>query len=162
MTDKKRRHPNSGDLYTPVGPQFYALLEQMKLEYGSWRVVAWKSELRMKQLRGYREGKRKAISLRVLDRMITASGVGNLGDFVFFTAEDLVKLGIWKEPFYVEGQLRIQGDTVREVPKMNPQERERLARKKRRIKKAAKKKKERDEAKAQRALWRKRNRPGLW
>jgi len=155
--DRKRLHPAHGELYTPIGPQFYALLDQLYLEYGSWRIVAWKTELRLKQLRTLRRGERKAISLRVLDRMITTSGVGNLGDFIFFTAEDLVKLGIWKEPRYVEGNKRIQGSEITEAPIMTRLERERLGRKKRRDKIAKRKKREKLEAKQEAAKWKKRS-----
>jgi hypothetical protein len=157
-SERIRRHPNGGDLYTPVGVQFFDLLDLLHREYGSWRVVAWKTELRLKQLRTLRSGERKAISLRVLDRMITTSGVGDLSDFTFFTAEDLVKLGIWKEPRYVEGNKRIQGSEITVAPEMTRLERERLGRKKRRDKIAKRKKREKLEAKQEAAKWKPRRR----
>lgn len=132
MTDRVRRHPNSGELYTPLNAQFYELLEQMHREYGNWRIVAWKADVRLKVLRNLRQGKRKTISMRVLDRMITSSGVGRLEDFIFYTPDDLVRLGIWDEVYYVEGTKRIQGDKVTEAPVMSRLERERLGRKKQR------------------------------
>jgi len=132
MTDKVRKHPNSGELYTPINEQFYELLEQMHREYGNWRIVAWKADVRLKILRNLRKGKRKTISMTLLDRMITSSGVGNLADFTFFTPDDLVRLGIWKEVYYVEGNKRIQGDKVTEAPKMSRRERELIGRKKQR------------------------------
>jgi hypothetical protein len=33
-----------------------------------------------------------------LDEIITTTGVGSLRDYVFFTADDLVALGIWDAP----------------------------------------------------------------
>jgi len=165
VTDRKknRLHPNHAELYTPIGPQFYELLDQIYREYeGNWRIVAWKTALRLKQLQRFRTGETKAISLRVLDRIITTSGVGNLQDFVFFTAEDLVKLGIWKEPYYVEGNKRIQGKVVTEAPVMSRLERERLGRKKRRDRIARAKKEEKRRDATPDLLSEKNKRRGLW
>lgn len=126
----EHKHPAANDLYTPCGDQMFALFEQMRQELGSWRIVAWKGEVRLKVLREMRAGRRKAISLTVLDRMTTGTGVGSVSDFIWFTADDLVRLGIWKEPLYVEGKERVQGDN-RWVAEMDVAERRRAARRKR-------------------------------
>jgi hypothetical protein len=115
-------------------PEVYDLLEQMRTELGSWRVVAWKGNIKLRVLRNIRQGKRKAITLKVLDRMITGTGVGNLGQFTFFTAEDLVRLGIWSEPTYLDGDHKvIGGERVPiERPQVSRLERERIGRRKQR------------------------------
>jgi hypothetical protein len=106
-------HPlERGEYYTPMSDQVLDLLWAMKLEHGTWRMVAWRSGCRLKQLRNLRNGTRRAISIRLLDRMITGTGVGSLDDFIWFEANDLVALGIWKPIQYVEGQNRVQGDTT--------------------------------------------------
>lgn len=105
MTDARRpkKHPNSGDLYTPVTPELLALFERMRAEHGTWRRVAAISETRLKVLRNLRGAKRKAVSLRLLDRLCSTTNVGSVGEFMWFTADDLVKLGIWDPVQYVEG-----------------------------------------------------------
>ena len=103
MTERKKRHPNSGDLYTPVTPELVALFERMKNEHGTWRRVAAISETRLKVLRNLRQAKRKAVSQRLLDRICSSTGVGSIHEFTWFTADDLVALGIWDPVQYVEG-----------------------------------------------------------
>lgn len=108
----ERRHPNSADLYTPITPEVLSLLTRMNVEHRSWRKVAALSGTRLRVLRNLRSGKRKAISQRLLDRMCTTTGVGNIREFTWFTADDLVALGIWDPVQYVEGLSRVQGDNV--------------------------------------------------
>lgn len=110
MTDS--RHPRQADLYTPFGPDVLAILMRMHDEYGSWRRVAAITETRMRVIRVVKSGRRKAISQRFMDRLITKSGVGNLEQLPWFTADDLVTLGVWKHPQYVEGPKRIKGNEV--------------------------------------------------
>jgi hypothetical protein len=100
------------DLYTPYGPEILELLERMKLEYGSWRRVCLVSNTKTKVMRNVRGGKRKAISLRWLDRIITSTGIGSVEAFMWFTAEDMVALGIWKPSQYAVGLKRIKGEHV--------------------------------------------------
>jgi hypothetical protein len=107
-----RKHPNSGDLYTPVTPEVIALFERMRAEHSTWRKVAAISGTRLKVLRNMRNGKRKAISQRLMDRMCTTTGVGGVHEFTWFEANDLVALGIWDPVQYVEGSLRIKGENV--------------------------------------------------
>jgi hypothetical protein len=96
----ERPHPNDGDLYTPLNDEVLELLMRMRNELGSWRVVAWKGETRLKVLRNIRDSKRKAISLRVLDRLCVGTGIGSVDDFPWFTANDLVALGVWEPVQY--------------------------------------------------------------
>lgn len=92
------RHPNARDLYTPITPEFVALLERMRAECGNWRLVCAAVPMRMKVLRNLRRGKgRKAVSQSLVDRMCTATGVGSIDEFTWFTADDLVVLGIWSK-----------------------------------------------------------------
>jgi len=110
---EKRRHPNGHDLYTPLGPQVRELLWRMHDEHGTWREVSALSAIRLKIIRNIRRDmNRRAISMTMLDRLITATGVGSLEEFQWFTANDLVRLGIWKPNCYVEGRKRIHGENV--------------------------------------------------
>lgn len=106
-------HPNSGDLFTPVTPELVVLLERMRDEMGNWRLVAAAVPMRMKVLRNLRRGKgRKAVSQSLVDRLCTTTGVGSIDEFVWFTADDLVVLGIWAQPVLIQDQ-----------PKLTPEER---------------------------------------
>jgi hypothetical protein len=91
------RHPNARELYTPFTRDVVLLLERMRDEHGTWRDVAALSNTRLKVLRLTRNGARKAISMKLMDRLIQGTGVGSLDDFEWFTPEDLVKLGIWED-----------------------------------------------------------------
>lgn len=104
----KYPHPLRDDLYTPVTPELQALFARMRAEHGTWRNVCAVSGTRMKVFRNLRTGKRKAVSLRLLDRIITTTEVGSVEEFTWFTADDLVKLGIWKPVQYVEGRKRVR------------------------------------------------------
>ena len=112
MTEFRGRHPKHGDVYTPYTPEILELLERMRTEYGSWRQVCAISSTRMKVLRNVRAGKRKAISYRFLDRLCSATGVGGVHEFTWFTADDLVALGIWKETPKINGKWVKIGDQV--------------------------------------------------
>jgi hypothetical protein len=122
------RHPNAGDLYTPMTPEVYALFERMLHEHGTWRQVAALTETRLKVLRNLRKGKRKAISQRLLDRLCTGTKVGAVHEFPWFTADDLVTLGIWDPVQYVEGRKRIKGESVIIVEESELRERRKKAR----------------------------------
>lgn len=104
-------HPNPrGDLYTPITPEFMGLLDRMRAECGSWRLVAAKCNMRMKTLRRIRKRagsgpEQRAISLTTVDKMCIATGVGSSAEFIWFTADDLVTLGIWKQPVSIEKQV---------------------------------------------------------
>jgi hypothetical protein len=108
----ERKHPNGGDMYTPITPEIKALFWRMRAEHGSWRKVAALSNTRLRVLRRMRLGHRKAISQRRLDEICTATGVGSINEFTWFTANDLVALGIWDPVQYVEGYSRVKGENV--------------------------------------------------
>jgi hypothetical protein len=96
----KSYHPLSGDLYTPLTPEVMALFERMREHCGSWREVCARSNTKLKvlrRLRGQSYGA-KAISMSFLDRLITTTEVGSLDDYLWFTADDLVALGVWDKP----------------------------------------------------------------
>jgi DNA-binding Xre family transcriptional regulator len=112
VTAPKGKHPAHGELYTPFTPELLQLLERMKAEYGTWRRVCELTETRMRVLRNIRQGKRKAVSLTVLDRLCSATGIGNAEEFLWFTADDLVALGIWKPPLILNGEWAHKGDEV--------------------------------------------------
>jgi hypothetical protein len=114
MAERVHKHPAHGDLYTPMTPEIIEMLNQLYREYGSWRRVAYFTDTRLKVLRNLRQGRRKAISMRVLDRILTGTNrEGTLDQYLWFTADDLVTLGIWKPVQYVEGRDRIQGGVRR-------------------------------------------------
>ena len=93
-------HPLRGDLYTPLNAATTALFERMRAKHGSWREVAYLSHTRLKVLHRFRApgGTRKTISMTKLDELITTTGVGDLRDYVWFTPDDLIAMGIWDEP----------------------------------------------------------------
>ena len=94
---KGMRHVRSDDLYTPITPQVHAWMDQMRREYGSWSMIAAVCDMRIKSVHNIRYKRdRWSISLRTMDKMMTATGIGNLNDFVWFRAEDMVRHGIWK------------------------------------------------------------------
>lgn len=93
------KHPKSGDLYTPINEDVLRLFWRMREKHGTWREVAYLSNTRLKVLRRLRKDpEQKAISMTMLDRLITTTGVGELRDYTWFTADDLVALGVWKKP----------------------------------------------------------------
>lgn len=103
------RHPLRGELYTPITPEILELLETLHRKYGTWLVVAYHAKTRARHLREIRH-RRQAITMKLLDRIITETGIGRLEDYEWFTADDLVLLGLWKPPVTVEGRNRIQGN----------------------------------------------------
>lgn len=95
---ESKGHPNEGDVYTPITPEVVELFERMKAEGdGTWRQVAATCGMRLKVLRNIYTVRRKTISLALLDRAITRTGVGNLRDYLWFTPQDLVAMGIWDD-----------------------------------------------------------------
>lgn len=122
MTEK--RHPNDYDLYTPVTPELLELLHRMRAEHGSWREVAAISGTKIRVLRRLHRGERKAVSMRLLDRLMQATRVGHVEEFLWFTADDLTKLGIWDPIKYLEGR-----KSYDEGQKVSRAERRRLRRK---------------------------------
>lgn len=94
-----KRHPNDGDLYTPITPQLMALIVRMRQEHGTWSNVCAVSKTKKRVLRKLYKLEIRAVSMTLLDRLCTTTEVGSVGEFPWFTAEDLVALGIWDELF---------------------------------------------------------------
>src|SRR5262245_18826374 len=96
MPEKKKHLSADKDLYTPVGPEVLGLLNYMRMRHGgTWRQIAYLTDTRLRVHRHVRTD-RKAISMTLMDRLITHTGYGSLNDFPWFTADDLVTLGVWK------------------------------------------------------------------
>lgn len=95
---KKYRHPKHGDLYTPLSDELLELFARMRARHGSWRQVAYLSNTRLKVLRRYHHGTIRTISMTKLDEIITTTEVGDLRDYPWFTADELVEMGIWDPP----------------------------------------------------------------
>jgi len=95
---QESKHPLKNDLYTPITPELLELFARMRAVHGSWRQVAYLSHTRLKVLRRWRNGTRKAISMTKLDELITTTEVGSLRDYPWFTADDLVSPAIWDKP----------------------------------------------------------------
>lgn len=118
-------HPNTHELYTPLTPEVAALLERMKNELGTWRDVSAATlnpndeddYIHLRTIRRIRYGMYPAVSERILDRLITATGVGNLSDYPWFTPEDLIKLGLWKDILSPEERAAVP---FKDVPGDNP------------------------------------------
>lgn len=108
-TNDRGNHPLRGDLYTPITPEILHMLDQLHVRFGTWAVVAYHAKTSQKVLRNIRH-RRHAISMTVLDRIITETGTGRLDDYTWFTADDLVTMGIWKPVITVEGRERVQGN----------------------------------------------------
>lgn len=92
----KHRHPLSNELYTPITPEILALFARLYDEYRTWRAVAEAVETKTRVIRRVRSSTRSAISMTLLDRVIQKSGIGDLRDYTWFTAEDMIALGLWK------------------------------------------------------------------
>jgi hypothetical protein len=95
-------HPLNGEVYTPVTDEIVHLIERLHDEAGRWSDVAELSGIRSKQLRSLRHMKhangnrRKTISLRVMDKLLTATEVGHVNDYPWYTPDELVAMGIWQ------------------------------------------------------------------
>lgn len=97
--DANSTHPLGGDLYTPINEDILKLLWRMRDKHETWREVAYLSGMKLKVLRRLRKDpNQRTISMTTLDNLITTTGVGDLRDYVWFTADDLVALGLWKQP----------------------------------------------------------------
>jgi hypothetical protein len=123
-------HPQSAELWTPVTPELMTLIHRMRLEWGTWREVSAQTGVRLRVLRHVHQANRKAISLSLLDRLISGTRMGDLRDFPWFTADDLVELGIW-EPVVHFGNGQV--DSRRDL---TPRERLELSKAKKKAKRA--------------------------
>jgi len=102
--DELPRHPNDNDLYTPLTTELLELLVKMRNELGSWREVAAAAGVRTRVLRRLHRVEVRCVSLQLMDRLCQGTGIGHISEFVWFEANDLVALGFWKEPEYLDGR----------------------------------------------------------
>jgi chromosome condensin MukBEF MukE localization factor len=145
----KGPHPKHGELYTPFTPEVMELLLRMRAELGSWYRVSEVSHTRVRALRVMYQGKRKAISYPVLDRLCSTTGIGGVHEFLWFTPDDLVALGIWKKHAVLDGEMIHYGGEVKKRSKKS------------RHSKAAKKEKERAKKRVLAKINKRRRRLGL-
>jgi len=81
----------------------------VKGRVGGWDYLAWLTEIRVRQLRRVMTGETKTVTMGTMDKVVTRTGYGDLDDWVWFTAEDLEVLGIWKPHLVCEGTTRVAG-----------------------------------------------------
>jgi len=91
-------HPKSGDLYVVITIEVLELFARMRARHGSWRQVAYLSNTKLRVLRRWYRAEIPTISLTSLDELITTTGIGSLRDYPWFTADELVDMGIWEKP----------------------------------------------------------------
>ena len=95
-------HPLDGEVYTPMTTEIIGLIERLHNESGRWRDVAEVTGMKSKQIRAlckmkHANGKqRKTISMKVMDHILTATEVGHVNDYEWYTPDELVDMGIWK------------------------------------------------------------------
>jgi hypothetical protein len=107
MPEYRHKHPLNEDLYTPATRQLVDLFEEMARVHGTYRKVCALTGTRTKVFRLMRQGgKYKSISMTKLDIMIQKTGVGDLRDFPWYTADQMVEMGAWKPTRYVAGRKR--------------------------------------------------------
>jgi hypothetical protein len=139
MDTENWKHPKAGELYTPVTPEVIAVIQATKRKCGTWETMAYHTKTRSRIFRRYLKGYHKAISLTMMDRLLVTLGEGNLDDFLWFTPEDLIELGIWKEThygYYRNGRrVSVLKSTGEEIPGMTPAERKARKKAKRKEKK---------------------------
>lgn len=117
-------HPHASELFTPVTDELVRYLDDARQVAGTWRAICERGGIKLRVLRRLRRQETKTCSMDLMDRVIVGSGHGSLNDWLWFEADDLIKLGIWEEPVRVEGKKRIQGDKVWSKDDTSPRERE--------------------------------------
>ena len=106
MTDADSpHHPNEGDLYTPLTPELLQHLVRMRDELGSWREVAAAAGVRTRVLRRHHRVEVRCISMTLMDRLCSSTGVGHVSEYTWFEAKDLVALGLWSPVVYLDGRI---------------------------------------------------------
>jgi hypothetical protein len=130
LNDPTRTHPHDRDLYTPITDELIAYLRRAHLEAGTWRNICEAGGIKLRQLRRIRTAGTTTVSMRLMDRIIVGSGVGSLDDWYWFSPEDLIRMGLWKEPLYVAGKKRYHRGRVWEAQQLSPYQRELAMRRK--------------------------------
>jgi hypothetical protein len=105
-------------LFTPVTPELLAFLERLKDEWGSWQKLGMSSRVSQRWLRKVLNGHYKAMAYVTLDTMLTNLGVvGEVQKFPWYTASELVEMGVWKEqpqpPKKAKGELTLAVERIR-------------------------------------------------
>jgi hypothetical protein len=109
------KHPNSGDLYTPITSEVVQLLDRMRAEHGSWRAVSQctyhgdpKDYVKLRVIRRIYTGHYITVAMKTLDRLVTDTQIGNIQNFLWFTPEDLIALGLWKDYLPPEDRAKVE------------------------------------------------------
>lgn len=84
--------------WTPNNEQLHELLMVAVREAGNMRRLASALPMKYRHLRRIVNGDTKAVSLRVVDRILVRSSVSHrVRELEWLTAEQLVERGVWKE-----------------------------------------------------------------
>ena len=93
-----RERRGDAELYTPVNEDLLALFERLRDEWGSWRKMGEAARVSQRWIRYVRQGRFKTMSMKVLDDMLSNLGAAGLVQQLdWYTPEELVERGIWKE-----------------------------------------------------------------
>jgi hypothetical protein len=92
-------HPHlDGELFTPKDEKFWETLEMVKVQCGgSWKAVVRQARLSTRMFRRVRKDDARAVSWRVMDKLLSRTGFPHLMEsFEWYTPDELVEMGIWK------------------------------------------------------------------
>lgn len=109
MSEPAFKHPlQNSDYYTPITPEIVAMLIELRQIVRTLRRLEILLKTKRRHLRRILKGETKAISMSLLDRIHTEIGTPyQVNDYLWFTAEDLVSLGIWQPTGYVAGDKQL-------------------------------------------------------
>lgn len=117
--ERSAHHPHlvrGGEFYTPRDERFLGLLDELRLEHGSWKNVVRQARISTRAFRRIRlDGRTQAVSQTVVDKILSRTGfVHRMVDLEWYTPDELVEKGIWK-PHNTDGLVRWdeQGRKVR-------------------------------------------------
>lgn len=86
------------DLWTPVNEELQNLFVRIKDEYGSWTRMGWAGRCSQRWLRHVIAGEYRVMAYPTLDRFLNNLGWdGYIQGLEWYTAEELVEMGIWRE-----------------------------------------------------------------
>lgn len=100
------------DLWTPVNEELLNLLRRIKDEYGTWDAMGWAGRCSQRWLRHVMDGDYVTLGYPTLDNFLNNLGYdGYVQEMEWYTAEELVERGIWKEqpppPPHPKSKLRL-------------------------------------------------------
>ena len=88
-----------GDLYTPITPEIIRIVEGLRRDWGSWRMVSEVTGTRKRMLTRMlckHEKKYKSVSMTVLDRLLTLGRRSEtIDDFPWYTVDEMIEEGLW-------------------------------------------------------------------